>query len=883
MSTRALKLVFSILAAMITSASVAFAALPPEVAVLASTSEGLSTPVRMATDSAGNFYVTDPRQGGILKISHTGRLLKIVPTPKPPQGIAVTADARLVVTQGDFAAIIDGNTGVEVTRLGIGAGQFRMANGVAVDDAGYIYVVDSLDNCVQVFTPAGSPATVFFSSPGKPANSFGSFGSAYGQFVTPTGITYERTSNQLAVVDTRNGRIQFFTTNGDFRKSIGSFGSGPLRFTAPQAIAFEYSKSTLSRAYVLDSFQGLVQAIDPADNGTFLSYIGSYGIGTGKLANPSDLLFDQFDPQNKRLAVLNGRGNLAFYSIDRGVITPTNSVGPALTVNPIPAYTNLAVLAVSGTVTAGATVKVNNVPATVTGTAWSTSVPLAIGVNAISISAADGAGNSTARTAIVVRDATSTQLTVNPVATPTNQAIQVLAGTVDAGGSVKVNGTAATVVGTAWSYTATLTEGVNSLTITAGVGGKRDSSITLNIELQTVAPSMTLSMLPDGSTAAHQVQNVTGNIGSPMLRSVTLNGEPVMVTNGFFSAPVTLVHGPNVITVVATDAAGNSTTAARTLHFDATRQAGLKVTSPDGFITTTNTTTLSGTAEKTSTLLINGNSVPVSSDGNWAATVSLSPGINTFVVSEAYGGKTTTAKRTATFNPAGLQLAMTSPAEDGATNNRKLAVSGTAPADGVTLVSTVNGTTVPVTFSNGTYNFTTDLAAEGTYLITVTAIDAVGTVSTSSRTVYLDVTPPRFTIDPVDSPNPVRMSGTLEPGATLVVKDRSGPIGIVTIGNDGTWSVDLSGVAYDRGTLSISPADPAGNTTQGGDLDGDGTVNLVDAIKALRFAAGVDTATFGDILRGDVAPLRNHVPQPDGVIDINDTILIMRRVVGLSW
>ena len=71
-----------------------------------------------------------------------------------------------------------------------------MANGIAVDAAGSIYVVDSLDNCVQVFTAAGDYSF-----------RFGSAGSSPGQFSMPAGIAYEKIANQLAVADTLNGRV----------------------------------------------------------------------------------------------------------------------------------------------------------------------------------------------------------------------------------------------------------------------------------------------------------------------------------------------------------------------------------------------------------------------------------------------------------------------------------------------------------------------------------------------------------------------------------------------------------------------------------------------------------------------------------------------------
>jgi hypothetical protein len=56
---------------------------------------------------------------------------------------------------------------------------------------------------------------------------------------------------------------------------------------------------------------------------------------------------------------------------------------------------------------------------------------------------------------------------------------------------------------------------------------------------------------------------------------------------------------------------------------------------------------------------------------------------------------------------------------------------------------------------------------------------------------------------------------------------------------------------------------------------------LADALKSLRFAMKVETPSANDILHGDVAPLVNGVPQPDGLINLGDTIVTLRRVVGL--
>ena len=68
-----------------------------------------------------------------------------------------------------------------------------------------------------------------------------------------------------------------------------------------------------------------------------------------------------------------------------------------------------------------------------------------------------------------------------------------------------------------------------------------------------------------------------------------------------------------------------------------------------------------------------------------------------------------------------------------------------------------------------------------------------------------------------------------------------------------------------------------------GDINCDGVVDIVDALLAIK--AGVDLAQLSitEITRGDVGPLVNNVSVGDGRIDIEDTILILRKAVGLSW
>jgi hypothetical protein len=66
-----------------------------------------------------------------------------------------------------------------------------------------------------------------------------------------------------------------------------------------------------------------------------------------------------------------------------------------------------------------------------------------------------------------------------------------------------------------------------------------------------------------------------------------------------------------------------------------------------------------------------------------------------------------------------------------------------------------------------------------------------------------------------------------------------------------------------------------------GDLNGDGKVDIADALLALRIAVGIDTALPAKFAAGDVAPLVNGKAAPNGVIDVGDVVVILRIAIGL--
>ena len=192
------------------------------------------------------------------------------------------------------------STGTFVTHwgsFGSGNGQFVTPMGVAVDNNGYVYVLDYATATIQKFDSNGNFVT-----------KFGSGGSGNGQFRNPYFIA-AGSDGYIYVSDTGNNRIQKLTNTGTFVTAWGSSGTGNGQFQNP----FGITVSNDGYVYVVDDGNNRIQKF--TNTGTFVTAWGSLGTGNGQFQYPNGIAVGSdgyvyvVDWENNRIQKFDSSGN----------------------------------------------------------------------------------------------------------------------------------------------------------------------------------------------------------------------------------------------------------------------------------------------------------------------------------------------------------------------------------------------------------------------------------------------------------------------------------------------------------------------------------------------------------------------------------------------
>lgn len=254
----------------------------------------------LAVDTAGNVYVADANNHRIRKISATG----VVST---------------------LAGSIQGYANGTGT-----AARFNSPSGVAVDAAGNVFVTDTFNYRIRKITPAGVVSTIAGSGMAGFANGTGTaaqFNKTYGIAVSDAGTIF--------VADALNHRIRKITASGvvtTFAGSVYGYANGngtAAKFNYPYGITVDPA----GNVYVTDAADNRIRKITITGMVSTLagSGIGGFADGIGTTAqfiNPCGVVVDAVgsvfiaDATNHRIRKITNSLSTADYQQNQALIYP---------------------------------------------------------------------------------------------------------------------------------------------------------------------------------------------------------------------------------------------------------------------------------------------------------------------------------------------------------------------------------------------------------------------------------------------------------------------------------------------------------------------------------------------------------------------------------
>jgi sugar lactone lactonase YvrE len=220
-------------------------------------------PAAIAADGAGNLYVADSSSNSVEKITAAG-----------------------------MVSTLAGTTGVAGTQDGTGGGAlFNQPAGVAVDNAGNVFVSDTGNATIRKITPSGTVSTLA----GSPANRGSQDGpGSTATFSAPAGLNVDGAGN-LYVTDTFNATIRKITSAGVVSTLAGMAGNrgdadgtgAAARFNYPNGVTVDAA----GNVYVADTYNDTIRQITAA--GVVTTLAGSAGISGATDLTGATALFNQ--------------------------------------------------------------------------------------------------------------------------------------------------------------------------------------------------------------------------------------------------------------------------------------------------------------------------------------------------------------------------------------------------------------------------------------------------------------------------------------------------------------------------------------------------------------------------------------------------------------
>ena len=117
-------------------------------------------------------------------------------------------------------------------------GAFTWPNSIALSSEGKLYCSDEFENKIYVFETDKVLPFPEYDPTGESIAKWGVKGNAPGQLNGPTGIDFDM-DNRLYIADSLNSRIQVYSEDGEFIKCWGEHGDGKGQFNNPWGITID--------------------------------------------------------------------------------------------------------------------------------------------------------------------------------------------------------------------------------------------------------------------------------------------------------------------------------------------------------------------------------------------------------------------------------------------------------------------------------------------------------------------------------------------------------------------------------------------------------------------------------------------------------------------
>ena len=272
----------------------------------------VNSPFRVALDSQGALYVSEPFNNAVVILNRQGQYQRKLNVPKP-LGVAVDASGRLYVGSEERKTVEVYGTDLNLI-LTLGAGQaegkIEKPNSIALDSSGRVYVVDSNKDMVRVFDSTTGSYLYTIGSTYNPYTDL----SPDGRFNKPTAVSVNSAASEIYVTDLvkildagelmSGARLQVFDMdNLTLKRSFGQYGVSVGQLSTPADVANDRT----GKLYVVDTYQQAAIIFDTMGN------LNDPATGT-----PYGALYDMNTPLRGPMGVALAKNNIAYVTSNFG-------------------------------------------------------------------------------------------------------------------------------------------------------------------------------------------------------------------------------------------------------------------------------------------------------------------------------------------------------------------------------------------------------------------------------------------------------------------------------------------------------------------------------------------------------------------------------------